>query len=319
MRFRTKLMPMFRKATLSFIFSVLCVAGILGQATDNGSISGTVTDPEGAIIPGATVTAVNLGTGAKRTVITGSRGEWVISVLPPGEYEVKASFAGFQEAIQRVLVTVSSTKSLTLTMGIALDESVVDVVSERDALVNPDSSATVSSSVTGRGLETAPLVNRTPFGRLALDTSAGGDIADPTSNSNGNPEISVNGTRTTSQGVQFNGVDATNISGTGSLTESISPAPETVQEVSFLSNLYDASLGRNGGGSIQLVTKSGSNRFSGSAYVYVQNETFNANDFSSIETVLTDNVPEGLRRPYHRWAFEKGQNLLLWKLSENQR
>ncbi|MGE3468672.1 MAG: hypothetical protein AB7J13_17275, partial [Pyrinomonadaceae bacterium] len=91
--------------------------------------------------------------------------------------------------------------------------------------------------------------------------------------------MSVNGSRTTSQGVQFNGVDATNFSGTGSLTESISPAVETVQEVKLLSSLYDASLGRNGGGSVQLVTKSGGNTFNGTAYMFAQNERFNANDF----------------------------------------
>lgn len=267
------------KVLTTLIFVLLFSIGAAAQATDNGTLSGTVTDPDGAIIPGASVTARNTGTGLRRNVVAGADGNWTLTVLPLGEYEVTAEAEGFQNAVQRANVTASTNVTVPLMMGIAMDEAVVNVTATDGDLIGSDTSSTVSSSISGRTLESAPLVNRTPFGRLALDTSAGGDIADPASNSNGNPEISVNGTRTTSQGVQFNGVDATNVSGTGSLTESISPAPETVQEVSFLSSLYDASLGRNGGGSVQLVTKSGTNSFHGSAYAYLQNEAFNANDF----------------------------------------
>lgn len=276
---------MFKTRKFNFIF-ILLLSGVFfapavfAQQTDNGGLAGTVSDPNGAVVPNATVTVTNLGTNAKRTLTTNEEGRWAISVLRLGEYEVAAEATGFQPVKQRSAVVASTTTEVNLVLGITVEGSVVDITAgDRDALVGSSESATVSSSVSGRALEAQPLVNRTPFGRLQLDTSSSGDIADPSSNSNGNPEISVNGTRTTSQGVQFNGIDATNFSGTGSLSENISPAPETVQEVSFLSNLYDASLGRNGGGSVQVVTKSGTNRFSGSAYLYAQNERFNANDF----------------------------------------
>ncbi|MGZ8845040.1 MAG: outer membrane beta-barrel protein [Pyrinomonadaceae bacterium] len=99
-------------------------------------------------------------------------------------------------------------------------------------------------------------------------------------NGNGNQSPSVNGTRTTSTSLFFNGVDATNItSNEGSLNGNIAPAPETLSEVKLQTSLYDASTGRSGGGNFQLVTKSGTNRFNGSAYYYLQNEKFNANDF----------------------------------------
>ncbi|MCY7374835.1 MAG: carboxypeptidase regulatory-like domain-containing protein [Pyrinomonadaceae bacterium] len=275
---------MFKKNIIGFIFTVLCLSlsssAIFAQQTDNGGLTGTVSDPNGAVVPNATIIITNTGTNAKRTLTTDEEGRWTISVLPLGNYEVSAEAAGFQPVKQATAVVASTTTPIDLVLGVTGGETVVDVTgAERDALVNTTDSSTVSSAVSGRALEGQPLVNRTPFGRLQLDTSSSGDIADPSSNSNGNPEISVNGTRTTSQGVQFNGVDVTNFSGTGSLTENISPAPETVQEVSFLSNLYDASLGRNGGGSIQVVTKSGMNAFTGSAYIYTQNEKFNANDF----------------------------------------
>src|SRR5262249_9989992 len=105
------------------------------------------------------------------------------------------------------------------------------------------------------------------------------DLTDPLTNGNGNPEASVNGNRPTSVSVQKDGIDATNLTGTGSLTENLSPAPETVEEVKVLTSLYDASLGRNGGGTVQVITRRGGNEFHGVGYLYGQNERFNANDF----------------------------------------
>lgn len=266
---------------IAFLLTLLIIPATAAQQTDNGGLSGTVTDANGAILPGATITITNLGTNATRTFATNEEGRWTVPVLPLGNYEVKAEAAGFTVATQRVTVVTSQTISVNLVMGvgIAAEEVMVDIGSEGTEESIRSDSATTGTSITGRALEQAPVVNRTPFGRIQLDSSASGDIADPTSNSNGNPEVSINGSRTTSQGVQFNGVDATNFSGTGSLTESISPALETVQEVKLLSSLYDASLGRNGGGSIQVVTRRGENNFHGTGYIYVQNERFNANDF----------------------------------------
>jgi len=265
---------------VALAFTLLISPAVSAQQTDNGGLLGTVTDPNGAIVPGATVTVTNLGTNAKRSVATNDEGRWTFAVLPLGDYQVTAEAAGFVLAKQNVTVMTSQTTPVNLILGVAGSENVVDVLSGQsgEETLRNDSSTT-GTSITGRALEQAPLVNRTPFGRLQLDTGVSGDIADPLTNGNGNPEVSINGARTTSQGTQFNGIDSTNFSGTGSLTESISPAPETVQEVKLLSSLYDASLGRNGGGSIQVVTKSGSNQFHGTAYLYVQNEKFNANDF----------------------------------------
>jgi hypothetical protein len=115
---------------------------------------------------------------------------------------------------------------------------------------------------------------------LSAEAGISADLPPVLGNGNGNISPSVNGTRTTSTSLQFNGVDATNLtSNEGSLTDNISPAPETLQEVKLQTSLYDASTGRSGGGNFQLITKSGSNQLHGSAYWYVQNEKFNANDY----------------------------------------
>ncbi len=253
---------------------------VFGQQSDNGGLTGTVADANGAVVPNATVKITNLGTNAKRTLTTNEEGRWTVAVLPLANYEVSVESTGFEVYKQKVTVVTSQTTAVDVVLGVAGTGAVVDVVADQGGIdsVRTDSAVT-GVSVTGRSLEDAPVANRSSFGRLNLDTAASGDIADPLSNGNGNPEVSVNGSRTTSQGVQFNGIDATNFSGTGSLTESISPAVETVQEVKLLSSLYDASLGRNGGGSVQLITRSGTNSFAGSAYMFAQNEKFNSNDF----------------------------------------
>lgn len=277
---------MFRKNSFvgAFILTVLAFSlslTAIAQQTDNGGLNGTVSDPNGALVPNATVVVTNLGTNAKRTLVTDNEGRWTINVLPLGNYEISVEAAGFQAVRQKAMVVTSQTTNVDTVLGVgAVDpnEVTVEAVADENTLTNADN-ATTGSQITGKRLEELPVANRSSFGILGNDSSVSSDLTDPLSNGSGNPEVSVHGGRTTSQGVQFNGVDVTNFSGTGSLTESLSPAPETVQEVKLLSSLYDASLGRNGGGAIQVVTKSGTNVFNGSAYVYAQNEKFNANDF----------------------------------------
>jgi hypothetical protein len=115
---------------------------------------------------------------------------------------------------------------------------------------------------------------------LSAEARVNSELSPVLTNSNGNISPSVNGTRTTSTSLLFNGVDATNItSNEGSLNGNIAPAPETLSEVKLQTSLYDASTGRSGGGNFQLITKNGTNQFHGFGYWYVQNEKFNANDF----------------------------------------
>lgn len=265
----------------AILFSLFMATSIFAQATDNGGLEGTVYDPDGAVVPNATVTVKNSNTGLTRNVGTNAEGRWKILALPLGGYEVTAKAKGFADTTQTAVVEGSTNNAADIILNVAgVDPNQVTVsIGNGEEIINNNNSPTISTSISGKSLENAPLVARSSFSRLQIDTSTSGDLADPLTAGNGNPEVSVNGTRTTSQSVLFNGIDATNFSGTGSLTENIAPSPETVQEVKLLSSLYDASLGRSGGGNVQVVTRSGGNQFHGSAYYYIQNEAFNANDF----------------------------------------
>jgi hypothetical protein len=264
---------------LTTVFCLLCQTAF-AQQTDNGSLNGMVSDPTGAVVPNATVNVANLSTGLKRSYTTNTEGRWTARVLPLGNYEVTAEATGFQAVKGTATVTGNETVTVDLVLSVGpVDPNQVTINPDDDGpLTNPEG-GTIASNVTGRQIEDLPVANRTPFGLLQRDTSTSGDLSDPIGVGNGNPEVSNNGARTTSLSVTFNGADITNFSGTGTLTENISPAPETVQEVTLSSSNYDVSIGRTGGGNIQLVTKSGGNKFNGTAYIYAQNEAFNANDF----------------------------------------
>ena len=260
--------------SLVLLFSV----SLSAQATDNGGLEGTVYDVQGAVIPGATVTVKNKATGLTRQTTTNEQGYWKMNVLPLGTYEVKVIADKFKTTINQANVEAATTNLVDTFMEVGgVGETTVVVNSQQNELVSDGPSPTTVFS--GQTLEAAPLTARNSLGRTSLDTNTSGDIGNPLTAGTGNPESSVVGTRTTSSSVLFNGVDATPLIGTGSTSENIAPAPEVVQEVKLLSSGYDASLGRSGGGSYQLVIREGGNEFHGSAYFYFQNERFNANDF----------------------------------------
>src|SRR5690606_4656331 len=125
-----------------------------------------------------------------------------------------------------------------------------------------------------------PTSVRSFTGLLGIESGVSSELSPVGVNGNGNVSPSVHGTRTTSTSLFFNGIDATNMtSNGGALTDNISPAPETLQEVKLQTSLSDVSTGRSGGGNFQLVTKTGGNQFTGTAYYYLQNKALNSNEF----------------------------------------
>ena len=272
------------KATYSYICAIICVLifaiSLSAQQTDNGSLNGTVVDQVTAVIPGATVVVTSTETGLRRQATTNDEGRWTIAALKPGNYDVTANATGFQEAKQTVTVSASVTTPVELQLGISGGQTVVDVdVGDGTSIVSTGSGGEISTTITGERLESLPQPLRSSLGSISQNTAASGDIADPLAVGTGNPEVSISGNRTTSVGLVIDGIDATNLVGTGSLSENIAPAPEFVREVKVLTGNYDASLGRTGGGNVQIVTRSGGGKYSGTAFIYAQNEAFNANDF----------------------------------------
>lgn len=269
---------------IAFVFVLVCFTFSFstlayGQGTDTGTLAGRVQDSTGAVIAGASVTVRNVDTGLTRNVTANDEGRWTIPVLPLGNYEVTFEREGFQPLRkENITVTATTTTTVDGQLGVGNISDAVTVTAEGGSLVAAET-ATTSRQITSRELESAPLTTRSFTQVLLTETSSSSDLSPVSVNGTGNISPAINGTRPTSSSLLFNGIDATNFTNEGSLSENISPAPETIQEVKLLTSLYDASVGRSGGGNIQIVTKSGTNNFTGSAYHYVQNEFFNANDF----------------------------------------
>jgi carboxypeptidase family protein len=266
---------------------LLCIAvALLGQTViaaqsgPAGSLSGVVTDESGAVIPGVNVAIRNMATGQGRTAKSDDTGRWIVTALPVGTYQVTYEISNFKKLIQEgvaIEASVARTTEVKLEVEAAPGQTIT--VTENVKLATPETAATFRQ-ISSQELLELPTSTRSFTHLLSAEGGVSADLPPVLTNGNGNISPSVNGTRTTSTSLSFNGIDATNLtSNEGALSNNIAPAPETLEEVKLQTSLYDASTGRSGGGNFQLITKSGSNKFHGTASWYVQNEKLNANDF----------------------------------------
>ena len=251
----------------------------LGQSGPTGSLSGTVVDQGGAAVLGAKVTATNTETGLNRNATTDAEGRWTINVLPVGSYKITIEAQSFKKANwENVLVEAAVPRVLDTKLEVG-EVSIEVNITDTAPLVTP-TTATTFRQLSGQELVQVPTATRSFTTLLSAEAGVSSDLPPVLTNGTGNISPSVNGTRTTSTSLTFNGVDATNLStNEGSFSDNISPAPETLQEVKLQTSLYDASTGRSGGGNFQIVTRSGGNALHGSIYHYFQHEGLNANDY----------------------------------------
>jgi hypothetical protein len=257
---------------------VLSAAVVAGQGA-SGTLNGQVLDQNRGAVPGVTVTAINPATGDFRTAVTGDGGTYNLTALPVGVYSVSYQLDGFKTSTRTgILVEAAVTRTLNVTLEVGGLTETVTV--EGGSPVLNLTTPVVSRRLGGDEITSVPSPTRNFTHLLTATAGVSADLSPVGSNDTGALSPSVNGTRLTSNSVQYNGVDVTSmLSNTGTLDEGLSPAPETIEEVKLQTSLYDATTGRSGGGNFQIVTRSGSNTFSGSAYSYGQHERFNSNDF----------------------------------------
>ncbi|MCS6951286.1 MAG: carboxypeptidase-like regulatory domain-containing protein [Bryobacterales bacterium] len=285
---------MSKRTGFRILLGIALAATTAAQTGPSGGLSGTVVDATGLAIKGARVRVIGLENGLTRDTASNDTGQWEVRFLPVGRYRVEITADGFQKLVQEnVPVEASVVLALPAKLAVAALETSITVVSEIP-LVSPNSATTVRQ-IDARELLEVPTSTRSFTHLLSAEPGVSADLPPVLVNGTGNISPSVNGLRTTANSVQFNGVDATNLSSNeGSLADNIAPAPETLEEVKLQTSLYDASVGRSGGGNFQLITRSGGNEWHGSVYGYAQNEAFNANDFFYNR--------EGIERPRaRRW------------------
>jgi hypothetical protein len=246
---------------------------VFAQAT-TGEITGRIEDAAGAVVPGATVTAENVDTGFARSTQSGAEGDYLITLLPPGRYTISAELQGFKRAVREsVLVSVGTRQTLLLRLEVGgVTEQVL--VSGAAPLIDTTRSE-ISGVVTARDIANLPALNRT-FANLAMTMPearpAGG--FDPTKTRVGN--FAMNGGDGRQLDVNVDGGDnKDNV--VGSLLQNF--AYESVQEFQVLQHRWSAEAGRAVGGVVNVVSKSGTNEYRGSAFGTFRNDDMVARDF----------------------------------------
>jgi hypothetical protein len=252
---------------------VICASAAFGQNQTTGRIAGTVKDPNGALITGAEVTVKSKTTAAERITTTDNQGSFTVSLLPPGLYQLRVTAAGFHplnsDSVQ-VGITETTTVNAELTLGV--DTITVDITQ----LIQKDGPQ-LGRAVNSNAVSDLPLATRNFTQIMALSPGTSVSLPDNNALGRNSQNVSVNGARVTQNDFEINGIDANNLATNAAASVAV-PAPETILEFKVQTSLYPATFGRGAGGSIQAVTKSGSNNFHGAAYEYFQNDALNANN-----------------------------------------
>lgn len=256
----------------------------LSQSATTGALTGTVTDPSGAVISGATVTATNLATGQARTVTTDTSGVYKISLLPPGSYSVKFAASGFKAVeVPSVAINVTEIQLVNHALEVGAQTQQITVESTIETPIQTEN-ATVGGLVSGETVTDLPLSTRNYTQVIDLSPGVVANVATATAVGNGTMDINVNGSGSDQNTYMMDGVITTNY-GSGGAAQSGSyagipiPNPDSIQEFKVQTSQYDAAYGQNPGANVNVVTKSGTNQFHGSVWEFNRNNFFNANDF----------------------------------------
>lgn len=268
-----------------FAIAIIMISGVgvfaQSQAT-TGTVQGTIVDPNGAVVSGATITVKNVETGFERTVTTNSDGFFTAPLLPLGRYRVTTDASGFSKSVlENVDVTVGQTLSLKIDMAIGSATVTVDVSAEPDAV---DTARTeLSTQINERSVENLP-INRRDFSRFALLTPGVSIVQGPDGD-----EITINGQKGIQNNVSIDGADSNNPffgEQRGGQRPAFTISLESVKEFQVVPVGASAEFGRSSGGFINAVTKSGTNKFSGAAFLFFRNQTLSGQSPDAVDAGL---------------------------------
>jgi len=263
------------------ILLVLALAGQSSAQTFRGTILGTVTDPNGAVVPNATVTAKNLGTGLERSTTTDTFGNYTLAELQTGTYELKTQASGFQTAtVSNVVVEVSAERRVNVALSVTGGETTVTVVANAQVETTTN---TLGGTISTKEVADLPVNGRDFTKFLTMVPGATGDPSGATDSPGSFGLFSANGNRGRANNFLLDGTDmndgyrnlpAINEAGVFGTPATILPV-EAISEAAILSN-FEAEYGRNSGAIVNIVTKSGTNDFHGSLFEFFRNNSLDA-------------------------------------------
>src|SRR5688572_10960675 len=328
-----RIIPMKRltelKTVTLLMLLVLAFSGVASAQEITGNLYGTVKDTTGAVVKGATVTITDIEKQVVvRTITTGDEGEWSAQNLLAGLYSIAIEATNFKKSVQNNI-------KLDVGQRRAVDTALEAGNISETVLVNADpvavelSTATASSLITGEQARELSLNNRNWVQLVALAPGVSSDLADQVYVGTTNPDgqantinLSVNGARSSQNTFTVDGADITDRG--SNITIQAYPSVDSIGEFKVLRSLFPAESGRSGGGQINVITRSGTDEFHGSAFEFIRNEAFNANNFlansSSNPQFGRDENGKAKRVPfrYNNFGWTLGGPVYFMRFGEGQ-
>ena len=253
------------------IILILGLTPIASAQTEMGRITGVVADTTGGVLPGATVTAKAVGTGALRTVYTDTAGRFVFASMPPGPYEITAEMSSFRTTMTKVLVTVGAAANVDFKLEIAGAAETVNVTAESPTINT--SNAEVATTINEAQIRELPTITRNVYDLVAVAGNVARD-----SDSDRGTGYAMNGMRSASTNVLLDG-SANNDEFTATVAQAV--PLDSVQEFSVVTSNFSAQYGRATGGVVNVATKSGTNVFRGTGYEFYRSDKLATNTYDN--------------------------------------
>jgi hypothetical protein len=269
---------------MRFVWSAICLVVVSSAAiaqSDRGTITGTVSDPAGAVIANAPIQAKNEGTGGLYQVVSTATGNYTLAELPAGNYEITATAPGFKKFIRQGL-TIQVAQTLRIDIALEVGNATESVTVSAEAPLLKTESGELSHNVGMNRMDTLPLL---PTGAAAGNSGIRNPVAVVallpgsyfigTGANATNSTVRINGAPTNTEVILVEGQDATNPIGQG-LVQQNQPGADSIQEYTIQTSNYAAEFGQAGGGIMNVTMKSGTNQWHGTGYDYLVNEDLNA-------------------------------------------
>jgi len=275
------------------VFLFAATTALFAQG-DRGTITGTVADPAGAVVGAAAVVARNVETGAQYDAATTTTGNYTLSQLPAGSYELSISVPGFKKYVRQGL-TVQVAQTLRIDVSLEVGSASESVTVTEAAPLLKTESGELSHNVAAESLDNLPILG------IGAGQAGAGGIRNPYAVTQmipgtywvANSIVRVNGAPNNTQSFRIEGQDASN-GFTPGVPAQLQPSVDSIQEFAIQTSNFAAEYGQVGGGFFNVTMKSGTNQFHGSAYDYFANEVLNAG------TPFTDDKKGNLIRPVQR-------------------
>jgi hypothetical protein len=268
-----------------------------------GTLAGTISDETGGVLPGADITLTNVENGSTRDAITDDTGQFRVTNLAPGEYELRAQLPGFQTAVRSgIVLNVGRSPSLNITLSVGSVSE--EVIVTGDAPLVDTLTSSVRELVDDRKIRDLPLNGRS-YEQLAMIQAgvvAHRGIANPNASAStaSGFRFSVGGARPTANSFVLDGTNINDAQGaTPGSASGVNLGVEAIREFEILTNSFDATFGRSAGAIINVVTKSGTNQVHGSVFYFHRNDNLDArNFFDRAGDTREDSKPEFKRNQF---------------------